>query len=221
MLLLLVMFDASAYVCYITRFTEELFATLVAFIFIMSAFKNTFSITKTSKGELCLNETVAEVSLNVTDQCLVEADGEDSVFLMSLLLFFGAFLISITLKQFRNTGYLPTTIRNFLSDFAVIIGIILMTLLDYFYGLDTPKLVVPSAFKPTWEGRDWVVSHALLFPEHVLLNPWWVDVFLAPVFGLLATILIFMDQGSLQRLKNQTSSVIAIKIFKIVHLFKC
>ena len=116
---------------------------------------------------------------------------------MSLILFFGAFLISITLKQFRNTGYLPTTIRNFLSDFAVIIGIILMTLLDYFYGLDTPKLVVPSAFKPTWEGRDWVVSHALLFPEHVLLNPWWVDVFLAPVFGLLATILIFMDQGSL------------------------
>ena len=50
MLLLLVMFDASAYVCYITRFTEELFATLVAFIFIMSAFKNTFSI---SKAGLC------------------------------------------------------------------------------------------------------------------------------------------------------------------------
>ena len=48
MLLLLVMFDASAYVCYITRFTEELFATLVAFIFIMSAFKNTFSISKGS-----------------------------------------------------------------------------------------------------------------------------------------------------------------------------
>ena len=117
---------------------------------------------------------------------LAETD-DDSVFLMSLLLFFGAFFISITLKQFRNTGYLPTAIRNFLSDFAVIIGIFLMTLLDHFYGLDTPKLVVPSAFKPTWEGRDWVVSHALLFPEHVLLNPWWVDVFLAPVFAVLAT----------------------------------
>ena len=48
MLLLLVMFDASAYVCYITRFTEELFATLVAFIFIMSAFNNTFRISKES-----------------------------------------------------------------------------------------------------------------------------------------------------------------------------
>ena len=44
MLFLLVAFDASAYVCYITRFTEELFATLVAFIFIMSAFQSTFHI---------------------------------------------------------------------------------------------------------------------------------------------------------------------------------
>ena len=39
-----------------------------------------------------------------------------------------------------------------------------------------------------------MVSHALLFPEHLLTNPWWVDVFLAPVFAVLATILIFMDQ---------------------------
>ena len=43
-LLLLVMFDASAWVCYITRFTEEMFASLVAFIFIQSAFKNVFKI---------------------------------------------------------------------------------------------------------------------------------------------------------------------------------
>ena len=33
-----------------------------------------------------------------------------------------------------------------------------------------------------------------MFPEHILSNPWWVDVFLAPVFAILATILIFMDQ---------------------------
>jgi sodium bicarbonate transporter 10 len=45
-LLLLVMFDASALVVYITRFTEEMFASLVAFIFIQSAFKNVFKIKK-------------------------------------------------------------------------------------------------------------------------------------------------------------------------------
>ena len=63
-LLLLVAFDASALVCYITRslssilsqypsisprFTEEMFASLVAFIFIQSAFKNVFKI----KHQVC------------------------------------------------------------------------------------------------------------------------------------------------------------------------
>ncbi len=95
---------------------------------------------------------------------------------------------------YRQTGYLPSGARNFLSDFAVIIGIVSMTALDYFSGVPTPKLNVPSEFKPTWEKRSWLVTHALLFPEHLLANPWWVDVFLAPVFALLATILIFMDQ---------------------------
>jgi len=116
------------------------------------------------------------------------------MYLMSILLFFGAFAISITLKQFKTTGFFPSGVRNFLSDFAVIIGIVSMTALDYFSGVPTPKLNVPSEFKPTWEKRSWLVTHALLFPEHLLSNPWWVDVFLAPVFALLATILIFMDQ---------------------------
>ena len=53
-LLILVATDASAYVCYITRFTEENFATLIAVIFIISALKkvlqigDTYPITKTS-----------------------------------------------------------------------------------------------------------------------------------------------------------------------------
>ncbi len=43
-LLLLVAFDASAFVCYITRFTEENFATLIAFIFIKKAFEKVIHI---------------------------------------------------------------------------------------------------------------------------------------------------------------------------------
>ena len=38
MIMLLVAFDLSAYICYITRFTEENFATLIALIFIKKAF---------------------------------------------------------------------------------------------------------------------------------------------------------------------------------------
>ena len=63
MLVLLVVFDASAYVCYITRFTEELFATLVAFIFIMSAFQNTFGIKNDVSSLPCSCEPPSNMSL--------------------------------------------------------------------------------------------------------------------------------------------------------------
>ena len=132
---------------------------------------------------------------------------------MSVVLFAGSFGISFALKNFRTTGYFPGSIRNFLSNFAVVIGIFVMTALDYMAGIQTPKLEVPDSIKPTWEGRDWLVTHALIFADHLLTNPWykksnplcntcfvqyllfrWVDVFLAPVLAVLATILIFMDQ---------------------------
>ena len=45
LLLLIVAFDLSALVKYITRFTEESFACLIAIIFIVEAFKKLFSIT--------------------------------------------------------------------------------------------------------------------------------------------------------------------------------
>jgi hypothetical protein len=38
------------------------------------------------------------------------------------------------LGQFRFTGFFPAWVRSFLSDFAVIIGILLMTGIDYFSG---------------------------------------------------------------------------------------
>lgn len=91
---------------------------------------------------------------------------------MSCLLFAGTFTISFSLKNFRNTGYLPGYVRNFLSDFAVIIAILSMSGLSYMSGVHTPKLEVPNSFKPTWEGRDWVVTHALIFADHLLANPW-------------------------------------------------
>jgi len=43
-LVILIALEASAYVCYITRFTEEIFALLIAMIFIVKAFQNVFNI---------------------------------------------------------------------------------------------------------------------------------------------------------------------------------
>ena len=57
----------------------------------------------------------------------VDCDYDANVFLMSTILFAGALFISITLKNFRSTGYFPGKVRNFLSDFAVVIAILIMS----------------------------------------------------------------------------------------------
>ena len=44
LMVILVATDASALVRYITRFTEEAFAALIAFIFIVEAFENCYEI---------------------------------------------------------------------------------------------------------------------------------------------------------------------------------
>ena len=61
-----------------------------------------------------------------------------------------------------------------------------MSALDYFVGIGTPKLEVPSEFKPTLPDRGWVI---MPFQN----NPWWSALIAGPP-AMLGTILIFMDQ---------------------------
>lgn len=72
-----------------------------------------------------------------------------------------------------------------ISDFSVIIAILSMTSLDYFVNIPTPKLDVPSDFKPTLSTRGWLISP---FTNKI----WWWFVAFFP--ALLGVILIFMDQ---------------------------
>lgn len=109
------------------------------------------------------------------------------IFQMSFILFFGTFLISTVLKDFKNRLFFPAKVRQVISDFAVIIAIFSMTLLDFVSNIPTPKLDVPSEFKPTLESRGWLIS-----PVHEK-NPFYSCI-LAIIPALLGTILIFMDQ---------------------------
>ena len=54
----------------------------------------------------------------------------------------------------------------------VIIAILIMSTVNYLSNVNTPKLVVPGSFAPTWEGREWIVTHAFIFADHLLTNPW-------------------------------------------------
>ncbi|KAK0150792.1 Electrogenic sodium bicarbonate cotransporter 1 [Merluccius polli] len=106
--------------------------------------------------------------------------------LMSFILFFGTYACSMCLKKFKTSRFFPTTVRKLISDFAIILTIFLFCGVDALVGVNTPKLIVPSEFKPTNPQRGWLVSP---FGG----NPWWV--YLASALpALLVTILIFMDQ---------------------------
>ncbi|CAB1318851.1 unnamed protein product [Coregonus sp. 'balchen'] len=108
------------------------------------------------------------------------------VTLMSFILFLGTYTCSMSLKKFKFSRFFPTTVRKLISDFAIILTIVIFCGVDAFVGVDTPKLIVPTEFTPTSPNRGWFVPP---FGG----NPWWVYL-AAALPALLVTILVFMDQ---------------------------
>ncbi|XP_068140193.1 electroneutral sodium bicarbonate exchanger 1 isoform X4 [Drosophila tropicalis] len=200
--------DASALVCYITRFTEENFATLIAFIFIYKAIENVvvigknFPVNQDIYNCVCTppknsNSTILEYAKYNWDNCesyggILEGSDcglppSENVFLMSVVLCAGTFILSTILKDFKNSLFFPSIVRQYISDFSVLIAIFAMSFFDYSLGVHTQKLEVPHEFKPTLSTRGWLI------PPFSEKNPWWSPI-IAVFPALLGTILIFMDQ---------------------------
>lgn len=106
-------------------------------------------------------------------QCNFKPD----VYVFSILLTFGTFALTYGLNIFRKTAYLSSTVsytvltvlqqfslqpicllkrkkilfllqlRNSISDFCVLIAIIVMTGLSRYVGLDVPVLDIPASFR--------------------------------------------------------------------------
>uniref|UniRef100_A0A7N6AF04 Anion exchange protein n=1 Tax=Anabas testudineus TaxID=64144 RepID=A0A7N6AF04_ANATE len=212
--LVLVATDASFLVQYFTRFTEEGFSALISFIFIYDAFKKMIKLGHhnlinsdfdpnliTQYDCRCMPGACNTGSpMNATwasltrQQCLKyggrlvgeACDYVPDITLMSFILFFGTYTCSMCLKKFKTSRFFPTTVRKLISDFAIILTILLFCGVDAFVGVETPKLIVPSEFKPTSPHRGWFIPP---FGG----NPWWVYL-AAALPALLVTILIFMDQ---------------------------
>ncbi|XP_054642056.1 sodium-driven chloride bicarbonate exchanger-like isoform X1 [Dunckerocampus dactyliophorus] len=227
--IVLVATDASSLVCYITRFTEEAFASLICIIFIYEALEKLVHLgdhypfnKNNNLDQLTLyscscvepsdptngtlkywefnNITASEIyweALEVKDcvekrgEFVGKACGQDGPYVPDVLfwcviLFFSTVFMSSFLKEFRFSKYFPTKVRCVISDFAVFITIFTMVLVDYALGIPSPKLKVPSVFKPTRDDRGWLINP--LGP-----NPWWT-VIITVFPALLCTILIFMDQ---------------------------
>uniref|UniRef100_A0A8C4HCD3 Anion exchange protein n=1 Tax=Dicentrarchus labrax TaxID=13489 RepID=A0A8C4HCD3_DICLA len=221
--ILLVATDASSLVCYITRFTEEAFASLICIIFIYEALEKLIHLgdhypfnknnnldkltmyscscvepSDPTNGTLKFwelnNVTASEIYWEALEKrgefvgsaCGPHGPYVPDVLFWCVILFFSTVIMSAFLKDFKFSNYFPTKVRSIISDFAVCFTILTMVLVDYALGIPSPKLKVPSVFKPTRDDRGWFINP--LGP-----NPWWTAV-ITVVPALLCTILIFMDQ---------------------------
>ncbi|NP_001257723.1 electroneutral sodium bicarbonate exchanger 1 isoform 2 [Rattus norvegicus] len=173
--IVLVATDASSLVCYITRFTEEAFASLICIIFIYEAIEKLIHLAETYP--IHMHSQLDHLSLYYCRCALPENPNNHT------LQYWKEHSIPTADVNWAN---LTVSVRSTVSDFAVFLTIFTMVILDFLIGVPSPKLQVPSVFKPTRDDRGWFISP-------IGPNPWWT-VIAAIIPALLCTILIFMDQ---------------------------
>jgi hypothetical protein len=131
-MVLLAVFSVSALMRFFTRFTDEIFAALIAVIFIVEAVKS-------------VTNKFSEV-------------GPSAESLLTLVLAVGTFALSRGLKDFGRTSYASRRMRDFLADFGPAIAIAVMTAV----ALLMPEVkaeapAIPDEFATT-SGRPWLVD---------------------------------------------------------------
>ncbi|PRQ04613.1 HCO3- transporter family protein [Enhygromyxa salina] len=132
-LVLLSITDASFLMRYFTRFTDEIFAALIAVIFIVEAVKS--------------------VTLGFTE------DGSDiAAALLSLILAVGTYLVARSLKGFLHTPFLHRRVREMVSDFGPALAIAAMTgVALLFPDVELEGAAIPETVATT-SGRPWQVD---------------------------------------------------------------
>ncbi len=136
--------DTVALIRYLTRFTDEIFAALIAIIYTVEA----------------VSQIVAYVSE------AREAELDHDVAFLSIILALGTFIIAMLMSRMRTSRYLRPMAREFLADFGPTIAMGLMLLFQLAFPNVRPEmLAVPDQFSTT-TGRPWVVD--------LLAAPKWV-----------------------------------------------
>uniref|UniRef100_A0A8B9KKG8 Anion exchange protein n=1 Tax=Astyanax mexicanus TaxID=7994 RepID=A0A8B9KKG8_ASTMX len=200
--LLLVATDASSLVCYITRFTEEAFASLICIIFIYEALEKLVHLGEhypfNMHGDLNKLTQYSCVCTEPKDPSNATLRYWQEKNITTSEVDWLGLDVKVRLRKILNVTFKNSTlffmfsfvkknlVRQIISDFAVFITIVTMVGIDFALGVPSPKLQVPNEFKPTRDDRGWIISP--LGP-----NPWWTTI-ITSIPALLCTILIFMDQ---------------------------
>lgn len=129
-------FSLSNLVEYFTKFTDDIFSTLISVIFIFEAIK-----------ELYLGfANPAITGLQATSRMIIALT---------------TFMVARTLSSLRKTPYFPRKVRSLIADFAptlgVLSGIAAAKGISSRYAVDLPMLAVPAVLSTT-SGRPWLVD---------------------------------------------------------------
>ena len=136
--------DLNRIIVYATRFTDEIFSLLIAAIFIINA----------------LGSPNAPIGVfhyfnpDHESHSFHEDDDNYSYLasaLLSLLLCFGTVEMSFILRRFKFSPFFPNQlIRDIITDFAVVISILVMSAIAFAIDTPTEKLNVPDRIAPTF-----------------------------------------------------------------------
>ncbi|XP_025420919.1 anion exchange protein 3 isoform X2 [Sipha flava] len=205
--------EGSVMVKVFTRFTEEIFASLISLIYIWESISKCLNVF-TKHPLLPLKQYCEEDALIRIENSLFNPNSTDynstsngtdifrpvdhqtlitkqpNTALLCTILALGTFFIAYYLRHFRNSKFLGRNIRRALGDFGVPIAIISMVAADYFNPTTyTEKLKVPEGLTPSDpEARGWFISPSGLKGP---IDPW--VPFVAFVPALLVYILVFME----------------------------
>ncbi|KAI1902072.1 hypothetical protein AGOR_G00040950 [Albula goreensis] len=164
---IMVAFEGSFLVRFVSRFTQEIFAFLISLIFIYETFSKLGKIFQEHPLQRCsLDNSTAENITGIqpqgngTDTGSSKIQGEPNTALLSLVLMSGTFFIAFYLRKFKNSAFFPGRLRRVIGDFGVPIAILIMVLVDYSVrDTFTQKLSVPSGFSVTSPNkRGWVIN---------------------------------------------------------------
>ncbi|KAM9304448.1 anion exchange protein 2 [Morus bassanus] len=170
--LVMVAFEGSFLVRFVSRFTQEIFAFLISLIFIYETFSKLAKIFQEHPLHSCLqaNGTGADAEAwrntstapanGTASRATAKVTGLPNTALLSLVLMAGTFFIAFFLRKFKNSRFFPGRIRRLIGDFGVPIAILVMVLVDYsIQDTYTQKLSVPSGFSVTSpDKRGWVIN---------------------------------------------------------------
>lgn len=205
--------DLNRIIAYATRFTDEIFSFLIAVIFIINALGSPFSTTGVYH--------YFDFSHKSHDP--YEDDPYYSHWasaLLSLGVCIGTVQLAFLLRKIKFSPFLPNqTLRNATTDFAVVASIIIWSLIGnlVFSSIPLETLTVPPSFAPTfqccdetcetnwpndcfdqeepWGTRSWLVDLGNVKGKA------WIPIMAAGP-GLLAFILVFLDDGITWHLAN-------------------